>query len=172
MLVSHHRLNMLPISLYNISKMWTPSNHMYKSQNTQSTRYITLDYLPINHNRPDVNHAQKIFHSIQSLPGNENFLDVECFLEKLQSDYDDILNFGKEHCKKQCVEFAQKLNVRYNNNNCNSWNDLRNLWASKEGLDQHNIIWQVMSDGLFRNDFSLLHPSYCLIIVFLIYQAI
>ena len=68
---------------------------------------------------------------------------MEDLKEKLVSDYNAVVEHGKQHFKKQCVEFAKHLNVRYRNYKCNSWGDLVNLWASKEGLDQHNKIWQV-----------------------------
>ena len=106
-------------------------------------RYITIEYLPRDLKIPDQEFAQKYFDIIKALPGNDNIKNIEMFLEQLLIDFKDIQEYGREHCKKQCVEFARQLKLSYANNICSTWSDLCNLWGSKEGLDQHHRIWQV-----------------------------
>ena len=109
----------------------------------KSARYITTEYLPKTLKLPDRDYAAKYFNIITCLPGNCQIKNVDMLLQTLLGDYKLIYEYGKEHCKKQCIEFAQQLDLKYDNNICSTWSDLCELWGSKEGLDQHHRIWQV-----------------------------
>ena len=88
------------------------------------TRYITTDYLPKTLILPDRKYAEKYFDIITCLPGNDQIKDIDMLLQKLRSDYKWINEYGKEHCKKQCIEFSKQLDLKYDDIICNTWNDL------------------------------------------------
>lgn len=125
--------------------------------NQQPTlRRVPLTYIKIK--APTEEDASNIHLTLTNLSGNENCKTVKDTLQQMKDDRNAIYSHACESVKKQIVENAHILKLTKDNLPCYNNKDVRDLWASTEGLLKHNLIWQVRCCLLIK--FIYFHISF------------
>ena len=109
--------------------------------NQPTIRRVPLTY--INIKKPTYQDASNIHQTLINLSGNEHCKTVQDTLDHMNDDRKSLYNHACESVKKQIGENAHILKLTKDNLHCYSIKDFRDLWASTEGLQKHNLIWQV-----------------------------
>ena len=61
----------------------------------------------------------------------------------MKNDWNEIKRFSKGRVQQQIIEHANIVGLEHNNLQCQNFKDVRDMWASEQGLTNHERVWQV-----------------------------